>query len=99
MNTEINQYDRKLNSLEFECNQFKDRLSLRLKDSNVITECLKNKDYFDKLRVKAQLILRKDDESSVESREEVRKGFWDITYPDTDLLKHMIAVSHDIHRL
>lgn len=75
VNSEIHQFNRKLGSLDLECNQFKDRLSISLRDSEKITECLKDKDYFEKLRGKAVLIFRKDDESSIESREEVRKGF------------------------
>jgi flagellar biosynthesis chaperone FliJ len=60
LNSEINSYNSKLHSLEFECNQYQDRLGSKLPDGEGVTECWKNKDFFEKLNSKASLIVRQD---------------------------------------
>lgn len=47
-----------MNSIEFECNQYKNRLGLKLNDGERVSDCMAKKMLYDGLKDKAGLIVK-----------------------------------------
>ena len=61
ISNQISGFNRKLNSIEFQCNQYKDQLANRVFKTDQVTKCMAKKDFYEKLAGKAKLILHDDD--------------------------------------
>ena len=68
INNQISGFNRKLNSIEFQCNQYKDQLANRVFKTDQVTRCLAKKDFYEKLAGKAKLILHDEDFSMKEDK-------------------------------
>lgn len=70
-----------MNSIEFECNQYKNRLGLKLDDGERVSDCMAKKVLYDGLKGKAGLIVKEEGTGLIEGKEKIRVLLQSVMYP------------------